>query len=31
MTCPPDSFVTGEDLVVLEPGDQHSTTFRVSV
>jgi aldose 1-epimerase len=31
MTCPPDSFVTGEDLVVLEPGDEHSTTFRVSV
>ncbi|GAB2594220.1 aldose 1-epimerase family protein [Kribbella endophytica] len=31
MTCPPDSFVTGEDLVVLEPGDEHSTTFAVSV
>jgi aldose 1-epimerase len=30
MTCPPDSFVTGEDLVVLRPGDEHSTTFRVS-
>jgi aldose 1-epimerase len=31
MTCPPDSFVTGEDLVVLEPGDDHSTTFAVSI
>lgn len=31
MTCPPDSFVTGEDLVVLKPGDHHSTTYRVSV
>ncbi|MGC4939068.1 aldose 1-epimerase family protein [Kribbella sp. DT2] len=31
MTCPPDSFVTGEDLVVLAPGDEHSTTFAVSV
>ncbi len=31
MTCPPDSFVTGEDLVVLQPGDEHSTTFAVSV
>ncbi|ADB34484.1 Aldose 1-epimerase [Kribbella flavida DSM 17836] len=31
MTCPPDSFVTGENLVVLAPGDEHSTTFRVSV
>lgn len=31
MTCPPDSFVTGEDLVVLKPGERHSTTFRVSV
>ncbi|TWD73248.1 aldose 1-epimerase [Kribbella amoyensis] len=31
MTCPPDSFVSGDGLVVLRPGDEHSTTFRVSV
>jgi aldose 1-epimerase len=31
MTCPPDSFSSGEDLVVLAPGDQHTTTFSVSV
>jgi aldose 1-epimerase len=31
MTCPPDAFVTGQDLVVLEPGESHSTTFQVSV
>ncbi|MEV5963863.1 aldose 1-epimerase family protein [Kribbella sp. NPDC051952] len=31
MTCPPDSFRTGQDLVVLKPGESHSTTFRVSV
>jgi aldose 1-epimerase len=31
MTCPPDAFRSGDDLVVLKPGDEHSTTFRVSV
>jgi aldose 1-epimerase len=31
MTCPPDSFRTGEDLIVLRPGDEHTTTFRVGV
>ncbi|MDX6246652.1 MAG: aldose 1-epimerase [Kribbellaceae bacterium] len=30
-TCPPDSFKTGEDLIVLKPGDEHSTSFRVGV
>ncbi|GAA0619940.1 aldose 1-epimerase family protein [Kribbella sandramycini] len=30
MTCPPDAFVTGQDLVVLEPGQSHTTSFRVS-
>ncbi|MFC9694518.1 aldose 1-epimerase family protein [Kribbella sp. NPDC056951] len=30
MTCPPDAFVTGQDLVVLEPGQSHETSFRVS-
>lgn len=31
MTCPPNAFITGEDLVVLEPGAEHTTTFAVSV
>ncbi|GAA1586547.1 aldose 1-epimerase family protein [Kribbella sancticallisti] len=31
MTCPPDAFKTGDDLVVLAPGDEHTTSFRVSV
>ncbi|WP_020390976.1 aldose 1-epimerase family protein [Kribbella catacumbae] len=31
MTCPPDAFISGEDLVVLKPGDEHTTSFRVSV
>lgn len=31
MTCPPDSFITGQDLVVLAPGESHTTTFQVSV
>ncbi|GAA3568321.1 aldose 1-epimerase family protein [Kribbella ginsengisoli] len=30
MTCPPDAFITGTDLVVLEPGDEHTTRFTVS-
>jgi aldose 1-epimerase len=30
MTCPPDAFISGEDLIVLKPGDEHTTTFRVS-
>jgi aldose 1-epimerase len=30
MTCPPDAFVTGQDLVVLEPRQSHETSFRVS-
>ncbi|TDD60577.1 aldose epimerase [Kribbella antibiotica] len=30
MTCPPDAFVTGQDLIVLEPGQSHETSFRVS-
>jgi aldose 1-epimerase len=30
MTCPPDAFVTGQDLIVLEPGDSHSTSFQGS-
>ncbi|HEY3557956.1 MAG TPA: aldose 1-epimerase family protein [Kribbella sp.] len=31
MTCPPDAFRTGQDLIVLQPGESHSTTFQVSV
>ncbi|TCO45769.1 aldose 1-epimerase [Kribbella antiqua] len=30
MTCPPNAFITGQNLVVLKPGDSHTTTFRVS-
>jgi len=29
MTCPPDAFNSGQDLVVLEPGQSHSLTFRI--
>lgn len=31
MTCPPDAFKTGDNLVVLKPGDEHTTSFTVSV
>jgi aldose 1-epimerase len=31
MTCPPDAFRTGQDLVVLRPGESHATSFQVSV
>jgi len=31
MTCPPDAFRTGQDLIVLQPGESHSTSFQVSV
>lgn len=31
MTCPPDAFSTGEDLVVLKPGETHTTSFEVAV
>lgn len=29
MTCPPDAFNSGQDLVVLEPGQSHSLGFRI--
>jgi aldose 1-epimerase len=29
MTCPPDAFNTGEDLVVLEPGATHRTGWTI--
>jgi len=31
MTCPPDAFITGQNLIVLKPGDSHTTSFAVSV
>ncbi len=30
MTCPPDAFGTGEDLVVLEPGSEHTASWTIS-
>jgi aldose 1-epimerase len=30
MDCPPDAFNSGEDLVVLEPGAEHSLTWELS-
>ena len=30
MTCPPNAFITGQNLIVLKPGESHTTTFRVS-
>lgn len=30
MTCPPDAYNTGEDLVVLEPGASHHTGWTIS-
>jgi aldose 1-epimerase len=29
MTCPPDAFSSGQDLVVLKPGGSHSLTYRI--
>ncbi|WP_433007534.1 aldose 1-epimerase family protein [Kribbella sp. CA-294648] len=31
MTCPPDAFISGDDLVVLKPGNDHATSFTISV
>lgn len=30
MTCPPDAFRTGQDVVVLEPGQDHSASWTIS-
>ncbi|WP_116953543.1 aldose 1-epimerase family protein [Jiangella endophytica] len=30
MTCPPDAFNSGTDLVVLEPGRTHETTWTIA-
>jgi len=29
MSCPPDAFNSGQDLVVLEPGQSHTLVFRI--
>ena len=30
MTCPPDAFRTGQDVVVLEPGQKHRASWTIS-
>lgn len=30
MTCPPDAFNSGTDLIVLEPGDEHAFSYSIS-
>ena len=30
MTCPPDAYNSGTDLVVLEPGDSHTLTWTIA-
>ncbi|GAA3287060.1 aldose-1-epimerase [Arthrobacter citreus] len=30
MTCPPDAFNTGTDLLVLEPGDEHRFSYSIT-
>jgi aldose 1-epimerase len=30
MTCPPDAFNSGTDLVVLEPGARHEVTWHIA-
>ncbi|WP_434993541.1 aldose 1-epimerase family protein [Arthrobacter sp. Ld5] len=30
MTCPPDAFNSGEDLIVLEPGETHRTGWTIA-
>ncbi len=29
MTCPPDAFNSGTDLVVLEPGAEHTAAWTI--
>ena len=31
MTCPPNAFRTGEDLIRLEPGERFAGTWGISV
>ncbi len=30
MSCPPDAFGSGTDLVVLEPGESHRASYSIS-
>ncbi|MEW9529370.1 aldose 1-epimerase family protein [Microbispora sp. NPDC049125] len=30
MTCPPDAFNSGTDLIVLQPGDKHEATWTIA-
>ena len=30
MTCPPDAFNSGTDLIVLQPGDAHEAAWRIA-
>lgn len=30
MTCPPDAFASGTDLVILEPGAAHAASWRIA-
>jgi aldose 1-epimerase len=30
MTCPPDAFNSGDDLIVLRPGDSSTTSWRIA-
>jgi len=30
MTCPPDAFNSGTDLIVLEPGASHTASWTIS-
>ncbi|GII57193.1 galactose mutarotase [Planotetraspora thailandica] len=30
MTCPPDAFNSGTDLIVLKPGDEHEASWTIS-
>jgi aldose 1-epimerase len=30
MTCPPNAFRTGVDLIVLQPGDSHTSSLILS-
>jgi aldose 1-epimerase len=29
MTCPPNAFVTGENLITLKPGESHTTRYTI--
>jgi aldose 1-epimerase len=29
MTCPPDAFNSGTDLVVLDPGEEHTAEWAL--